>query len=221
MSQEKALPIPQPDGIRIRELFLEDVPATGVLLMVTVKGSSFVTGQTAMKKAHEVASLVDGLIGTGLPAERITVETIKLQSSSGAILKTSSASYTLKIDCQDLEKMGEILSAVTSAKNISLDSMEWQFSDLDKRKPAWIAAAIEKANARAQDAAKALGVQIAGVGRCQIDYIGLREPAAPRDDADSFGAPMLARRRSFDIGMPMQQTEEKGVRVVVVYHITK
>lgn len=53
----------EPDCITIKELFVEDVPATGAVLVVTVRGSSFITGQTALKKAKEVAALAEALQG--------------------------------------------------------------------------------------------------------------------------------------------------------------
>lgn len=145
-----------------------------------------------------------------------------MQASSGPILKTSSAAYSLKLDCESLEKLGDILTVVTSTKNISLDSLEWQYGDLDKRKPKWISRAIEQANIRAQEAATALGVQIAGVHDCRLYYIGLPEPQKSlHSEYAEPGMKMLSYRMGFTIGMPMQQTEEKGIRVTVVYHISK
>jgi uncharacterized protein YggE len=213
----------QPDRITIRETFVEDVSATGALLTVTVKGSSFITGQTALKKAREVATLVEALITAGLSEAKISVETVKVQASSGPILKTSSASYTLRLDCEDLEKLDDVLTVVTSAKNISLDSLEWQYADLDTRKNSWITAAIEQANSRAREATTALGVQIAGVQNCQIEYIGIKEPPLRDPDKEWHQQERMRvlPRTPFSIGMPMQQSEEKGARVTVVYHITK
>ena len=205
------------EGIDVTEVYVEDVPATGVIILVTIKGSSFVTGQTAVKKANEVASLVEALTKVGLPEDKISVETVKLQASSGAILKTSSASYTLKLNCEDLEKMSDILTVVTSAKNISLDSMEWQFNDLEQHKPNWIKSAIEKANTSAAEAARALGSKIGRVRHCRIEYINIQETIPRRADDGAFTS--VRRRVAFNIGMPMQQTEEKGVRVIVTYDI--
>ncbi len=212
-----------PDIITIKELFVEDVQATGAHIVVTVKGSSFVTGQTAVKKAREIAMLVEALRTVGLPEEKISVETIKIQASTGPVLKSSSASYTLKLDCDDIEQMGDILTVVTSSKNISLDSIEWQFKDLEKRKTGWIAKAIERANARVEDAARALQVQISGVHDCQIEYIGLLEAASHRDEYGGMSSIKMMRHAvaNFNIGMPMQQTDQKGVRVTVKYHISK
>ncbi|HEY9773056.1 MAG TPA: SIMPL domain-containing protein [Planktothrix sp.] len=209
------------DGITISESFTEDVPATGAMLTVTVKGSSFVSGQSAMRKAREVASLVEGLKAAGLPEEKISVESVKLQASSGPILKSSSATYTLKLDCDNLEKLDDVLTVVTSAKNISLDELDWQYGDIDDRKNKWINAAITKANSRAKEAASALGVEISGVHKCLIAYIGIQESPVAGNDLE-YSAPSMARRRqTFSIGMTMQQSMEKGARVSVFYLITK
>ena len=221
MNTINALPLLQADRITIKEVFVEDVPATGADLIVTVKGSSFITGQTALKKAREVSVLVDALKLAGLPEEKISIETINVQASSGPILKTSSAVYTLKLNCEDLEKLGDILTVVTSTKNISLDSVEWQYGDLDTRKSRWIATVIKQATIRAQETSTALGVQIKGIHDCQLDYVGLPEPQIYQKPYHEPGAKMSSYRMGFSIGMPMQQSEEKGIRVTVVYHISK
>jgi uncharacterized protein YggE len=216
----ETLTVLQPDRVTIKEQILEEVPATGAQLTVTVKGASFFTGQSALKKAREVAQLVEALQSAGLTENCISVESIRLQTSSGAILKNSSASYSLKLDCKNIEQLGEILTAVTSAKNISLDALDWQYADLSELKTKWVAEVIALANARAKEAATALGVQINGVHDCQFKYLGLSTPQAGHEDSADFPGTMRRRESSFDIGMAMRQSDLKGIQVTVVYRIS-
>ncbi|HEY9682265.1 MAG TPA: SIMPL domain-containing protein [Oculatellaceae cyanobacterium] len=208
-----------PDQLTIWETFVENVAATAATLSLTVKGSSFITGDTALKKAKEVATLIEALKQSGLPEEKISLESIRLQAASGPVLKSSAAAYTLRLDCNDLEKLTDILAVVTGAKNVTLDSLDWRYGDICERKTKWIARALDQANTRAREAADVLGVKIEGVYDCEFDYINLHEYGR-RIDAHPAAMEMMRSRQSFSIGMPMQQSEEKGIRVKVVYRIS-
>jgi uncharacterized protein YggE len=220
MTFANSLNLVHPDQLTIWELYVENVAATAATLTLTVKGSSFITGNTALKKAKEVASLIEALKAAGLPEEKISLEFVRLQQTSGPVLKTSAASYTLRLDCDDLEKLSEILTVVTAAKNIVVDSLDWRYGDIAERKTKWIARALDQANTRAREAADVLGVKIEGVYDCQFDYINLQEHGHRIDVPHSAPMEMMYRKQSFNIGMALQQSEEKGIRVKVVYRIS-
>ena len=220
MNIANSVNLSHPDQLTIWELYVENVAATAASLIVTVKGSSFITGDAAIKKAKEVAGLVEALGAAGLPEDKISLEYVRLQQTSGPVLKSSAAAYTLKLECEDLEKLSEILTVVTGAKNLVLDSLDWRYGDLAERKTKWIARALDQANTRAREAADVLGVKIEGVYDCQFDYINVKEYGHRIDTPHAAPMEMTIRRQAFSIGMQMQQREEKGIRVKVVYRIS-
>ena len=86
----------KPDTIKISASHREEILASHADLFVTVKGSSVVSGNEAMKKAKEVSQLVDELTRFGISAENIHLQGVHVETSSGALLKSSSASYRLR-----------------------------------------------------------------------------------------------------------------------------
>src|SRR4030067_2080821 len=109
------------DTIKISASHREEIFASHADLFVTVRGSSVVSGNEAMKKAKEVSALVEALTRFGLPAENIHLQGVYAETSSGVLLKSSSATYRLKIRCEKLEQIAELLDIVTSQKNATLE----------------------------------------------------------------------------------------------------
>src|SRR5688500_4146032 len=94
----------------------QELSATHAELQVTVKGSSIVGGDQAMKKAKEVNQLVEALINFGLKSEAISLQGVHIETASGALLKSSSATYLLKIRVEDLNQLAELLDIISSQK---------------------------------------------------------------------------------------------------------
>src|ERR1051325_3106211 len=95
----------KPDTIKVSALHREEIFASHANLYVTVKGSSLVSGNEAMKKAKEVSQLVEALTQFGLSSDTIQLQGVRLEASSGALLKSSSAMYHLKVKTQKLEQL--------------------------------------------------------------------------------------------------------------------
>src|SRR5690606_37042886 len=94
----------KPDTIKISTSYKEEISATHADLHVTVKGSSIVSGNEAMKKAKEVNQLVETVTSFGVKSEAVTLQGVHLETESGVLLKSSSAIYRLKIRCEDLNQ---------------------------------------------------------------------------------------------------------------------
>src|SRR5512133_683826 len=152
----------KPDTIRISASQREEIQATYADLFVTVKGSSWVSGDAALKKAKEVSQLVDELNGYGLPAEAIHLQSVHAETSSGALLRLSSATYRLRIRCEKLDQFADLLGIITSQKNATFERVEWKYPDEAVREQA-LEKAIQKADAKARKVAAALGVRLLGV----------------------------------------------------------
>ncbi|KXK15446.1 MAG: oxidative stress defense protein [Chloroflexi bacterium OLB14] len=160
----------KPDTIKISINHKEEISATHADLHVTVKGSSIVSGDEAMKKAKEVNQLVEALTNykaSAEPSRSIKEEAIKLQgvhleTESGVLLKSSSAVYRLKIRCEDLNQLAGMLDIISSQKNTTLERIEWKYNEDDARNK-MLQMAIEKAKLKAAQVAGALNVKLLGV----------------------------------------------------------
>jgi hypothetical protein len=82
----------KPDTIKVSAFHREEIFASHANLYVTVKGSSVVSGNEAMKKAKEVSQLVEALTKFGLSPEAIQLQGVRIETTSGALIKSSSAS---------------------------------------------------------------------------------------------------------------------------------
>ncbi len=152
----------KPDTIKISTSHREEILASHADLYVTVKGSSVISGNEAMKKAKEVSQLVDELTGFGIPAENIHLQGVRVETSSGALLKSSSASYRLRVRCDVLDQIAQLLDIITSQKNAVLDRMDWKYPE-DEARERGLGSALAKAKSKADKVAATLGVKLLGV----------------------------------------------------------
>ncbi len=152
----------KPDTIKVSTFQREEIFASHANLYVTVKGSSVVSGDQAMKKAREVSQLVEALTSYGLSPEAVQLLGVHIETESGILLKSSSASYRLRIKVEKLDQLAEVLDILASQKNATLERIEWKYPDEAARERA-LESAIAKAKAKAGKVAAALGVKLLGV----------------------------------------------------------
>jgi len=131
-----------PDVVVITARHEESVAAERAELLVTVQGSSLVTGRAALKKAKEVSALVDELERCGVNPQDIHLDAVQAGVSSGLLGSSSSATYCLRIVCGDLERLPEALGAVTGARNSHLDQIVWRYPRSAEQQSRWLTAAI-------------------------------------------------------------------------------
>ena len=110
---------PKPDTIKVSAFHKEEIFASHANLYVTVKGSSLVSGNEAMKKAREVSQLVEALTRFGLSPDAIHLQGVRLEASSGTLLKSSSAVYHLKVKTEKLDQLAGLLDILAEQKNAS------------------------------------------------------------------------------------------------------
>ena len=107
----------KPDTIKVSALQREEISANRADLFVTVRGSSLVSGDQAMKKAKEVSQLVDALTSFGLSPDAIQLQGVHIETATGTLLKSSSAIYRLKVRCEKLDQLAEIIDIIGEQKN--------------------------------------------------------------------------------------------------------
>src|ERR1043165_3747410 len=151
-----------PDTIKISASHREEIFASHANLFVTVKGSSVVSGNEAMKKAREVSQLVEALTRFGLSPEAIQLLGVHFETASGSLLKSSSATYQLRVRAEKLDQLAELLDIVSSQRNAALERIEWKYPEETAREQG-LETAIAKAKAKAEKVAAAMGVKLLGV----------------------------------------------------------
>lgn len=152
----------KPDTIKVSAFHKEEIFASHANLYVTVKGSSIVGGNEAMKKAKEVSQLVEALTKFGLSADAIHLQGVRLETAGGALLKSSSAVYRLKVKCEKLDRLADIMDIITEQHNTTLEQIEWRYPE-DTARERGLETAITKGKAKAEKVAASLGVKLLGV----------------------------------------------------------
>ena len=152
----------KPDTIKVSAFHREEIFASHANLYVTVKGSSVVSGNEAMKKAREVSQLVEALTSFGLSPEAIHLQGVRIETASGTLLKSSSAVYHLKVKTEKLDQLAGLLDIIAEQKNASLERIEWKYPE-DEARERGLESAIAKGKAKAEKVAAAMGVKLLGV----------------------------------------------------------
>ncbi len=209
----------KPDTIKVSASHKEEVFATHADLHVMVKGSSLVSGNEAMKKAKEVNQLLEALKQAGVKEEAVTLQGVNVSTSTGAVLKSSTASYRLKIRCEDLAKFAEILDVIASQKNASLTRTEWKY-DEDAIREQLLLTTLERAKSKAAKIAQTMGVKLLGV-------YDLNENIYDEEMAMPFQGQAKAAFRSApaepepSLGMDVQHSKTIHVNVDIWYRVSE
>jgi len=209
----------KPDTIKVSAASREEIFASHANLYVTVKGSSIVSGNEAMKKAREVSQLVEALTRFGLSPEAIQLQGVRIESASGTILKSSSAIYRLKVKCEKLDQLAELLDIIGEQKNTTLERIQWKYPE-DAAQEHGLESAIAKAKAKAEKVAASLGVKLLGV----YDFI---ENSFDEERPVPFAAQavmMKSRAAVADepsLDMEVQHSKTVQVNVDIWYRVTE
>jgi uncharacterized protein YggE len=211
----------KPDTIKISASHKEEIFADRVDLFVSVKGSSLVSGDQAMKKAKEVSQLVEALTSFGLSPEAVHLQGVHIETASGALLKSSSATYRLKIKCEKLDQLAELLDIISSQKNTALERVEWKYSEETAREQA-MEIVLAKAKAKADKIANSLGVKLLGV----YDFIeNIYDEERPYPQ---FAAQATPKQRMIgsipetpSLGMDIQHSKTVTVSVDIWYRVSE
>lgn len=209
----------KPNTIKISTSHREEILATHADLFVTVKGSSVVSGSEAMKKAKEVSQLVDELTRFGIPAGNVHLQGVHVETSSGVMLKSSSASYRLRVRCDVLDQIADLLDIVTAQKNATLERIDWKYPEEEARERG-LEIALTKAKSKADKVAAALGVKLLGI----YDFIeNVYDEEAPMMFQPQA---MLMKRGGApaaepSLGMDVQHSKIININVEIWYRVTE
>jgi uncharacterized protein YggE len=210
----------KPDTLKVSAFHKEEIFASHANLYVTVKGSSIVSGNEAMKKAKEVSQLVEALAHFGLSPDAVQLQGVRIETATGALLKSSSAVYSLKIKAEKLDQIAGMLDIIAEQKNASMNRIEWKYPE-DAAREHGLESAIAKGKAKAEKVAASLGVKLLGV----YDFIenAFDEERPPMHFQAMEMAPMARAKGAADqpsLGMDVQHSKTIHVTVDIWYRVS-
>jgi uncharacterized protein YggE len=209
----------KPDTIKVSAFHKEEIFASHANLYVTVKGSSLVSGNEAMKKAREVSQLVEALTRFGLSPDAIHLQGVRLEASSGTLLKSSSAVYHLKVKTEKLDQLAGLLDILAEQKNASLDRIEWKYPE-DEAREQGLEAAIAKGKAKAEKVAAAMGVKLLGVYDFMENTYDEERPPMPYQAMEMSMKSRAAMADQPSLDMEVQHSKTIHVNVDIWYRVS-
>jgi uncharacterized protein YggE len=209
----------KPDTIKVSAFHREEIFASHANLYVTVKGSSIVSGNEAMKKAKEVSQLVEALTRFGLSPEAIHLQGVRIETASGALLKSSSALYQLKIKSEKLEQLADLLDIVAEQKNATLERIEWKYPEEDARQRG-LESAITSGKEKAEKVAASLGVKLLGVYDFMENAFDEERPPMPFQAMEMRMKTRAAVADEPSLNMDIQHSKTVQVNVDIWYRVS-
>ena len=208
----------KPDTIKVSANHREEIFASHANLFVTVKGSSIVSGNEAMKKAKEVSQLVEALTRFGLSPDAVQLQGVRIETASGVLLKSSSAIYRLKIRCEKLDQLADLLDITASQKNATLERIEWKYPE-ESAQERGLESAIAIGKAKAEKIAAAMGVKLLGVYDFMENTFDEERPPMP------FQAMEMMKSRAAvadepSLGMDIQHSKTIHVNLEIWYRVS-
>ncbi len=209
----------KPDTIKISVQEREEIHANHADLFVTIKGSSAFTGDEALKKAREVNQLLIELMRLGLSSEDIHLQGIFLETGSGALFKSSGATYRLRIRCEKLDLIPALIDSISAQKEASLERIAWKYPD-DMVRQRLLELAVSHAKIKAEKISSSLGVKLLGVHDFIENYLD-EEPPFPH-----FQAQPAARSSGFTnnasptLGMDIHHTKSVQVNIDIWFRVS-
>ena len=210
----------KPDTIKVSATHREEIFASHANLYVTVKGSSIVSGNEALKKAREVSQLVEALTRFGLSPDAIQLQGVRLETASGTLLKSSSAIYRLKVKLEKLDPLAEVLDVIAEQKNAILERIDWRYPEEAARERG-LDSAMTKGKAKAEKVAAAMGVKLLGVYDFMENTYDEERPPMPFQAMEmsmKSRAAVMADQPSLD--MDIQHSKTIHVNIDIWYRVS-
>lgn len=209
----------KPDTIKVSASHREEIFASHANLYVTVKGSSVVSGNEAMKKAKEVSQLVEALTKFGLSPDAIHLQGVRIETASGSLLKSSSAMYHLKIKSEKLEQLAGLLDIIAEQKNATLDRIEWKYPEEVARERG-LESAIAQGKAKAEKVAASLGVKLLGVHDFMENAFDEERPPMPFQAMEMRMKTRAMAPAEPSLNMDIQHSKTIHVNVDIWYRVS-
>jgi uncharacterized protein YggE len=210
----------KPDTIKVSASHREEIFASHANIYVTVKGSSLVGGNEAMKKAREVSQLIEALTRFGLSTDAIQLQGVRIETASGALLKSSSATYHLKVKNEKLDQLAQLIDIIAEQKNATLERIEWKYPE-EEAQQRGLEAAIARGKAKAERVAAAMGVKLLGVYDFMENTFDEERPPMPFQAKAMEMRSMGVVADQPSLSMEVQHSKTVHVSVEIWYRVSQ
>ena len=192
-------------------------------ILVSVAGAALFSGAMALQKAREVAELVAALKTLGIEESQIKVEGVRAQTQSGTFSKTSSVSYSLRVENVPLSRIADAVGVITSAKNATLNHLEWRFAEETPLRDKLRDECLKTALKRASQVAQTLGVRVMGVYELSETWQGTRDetPAPRRDEMGDMKMKYSRRVSPEEIGLAISHAETVRLQLAIQFRVSE
>ncbi len=208
--------------LRVSAKASQEMTASLAKLHFAVEGETFLFGNAALDRSSILKDLVTKFKELGATDADFNVKSVSARIDSGLLGKSSKAEFKLELTVSDFSKLPDFLGVIASAKNASLEQLEWIF-ETDALMLELSAAAMEKAFDKASAMANAVGHRVLGI-RNASDSSQMPERIQTMNFAgDWMGqeksrAPALAR---VNIGTEFKATTNVTSEVNVEFYLEK
>lgn len=207
---------PKPGIVTIRTDAEAEVPASHAFLNVHLQSEQGYGGKAPAKQTKEVAALIAALKQAGVEEGDVSILGIHMSVTQGLLSKSSQARYDLKIKIAELDQLPPALITISSAKNATLDKVDWQFATERDVKRELLAKCVADAYAKATLVVTGLQQRIIGVE--QFDESGQNHGPPPpmmARPAPAPSAPGFAASRASEPEPAMDLVVAHSRRIVV------
>jgi len=215
-----------PDTITVEVESERMVHADRADLLVRISGSSLISGDTVLKKAAEVRELVEALAAAGIGGDQVRVDGIHANSSSGLIGKSSSVTYSLRVEVPSMEKVAQAAGIIATRKNAALDRIQWHYDELEAIRQEMLSDALSRAQARSAVICRVLGQRIEGVHALQEtlgdgrDNHGAMGRVTSLSSMSTMPTGIVADSSSIDLGVDVTHAKRVILKVRVEYRVS-
>jgi uncharacterized protein YggE len=212
-----------PDTITTLTQAKAELEADAADIYFTVAGSALFSGEQAFKRAKEVKLLTELLIESGIEENQIKLRNVRVDSSSFALIKSSSANYSLKVAKVDLEKLSDVLGIIGAQKNCTMNWLEWIYSRQEELRNELRATALREAIELAKQDAAILMVELEGIYNLeeQARHDSVSREYIGADEDFALSAMKRKRAASVDLGIALGNTTDVQVRLRTEFRVSK
>lgn len=147
--------------------------ASSAKVFLRVSGQAFFSSNQALKKAEEVRTLVEKCEEIGIEESKFSLVNVHIETESGFIGKSTTARYDLIIDCQILERLGQLFQIVSISKNVKLHHISWIYDNLETVKQKTLEQAVKKSKETGLTICQSLDCQLNGVHKFSYQVDGI------------------------------------------------
>jgi Protein of unknown function (DUF541) len=208
--------------LRVTAKASQEISASLAKLHFAVEGETFLFGNAALDRSRILKELVLRFKECGATDADFNVKSVSARVDSGLLGKSSKAEFKLELTVSDLSKLPDYLGVIATAKNVSLEQLEWVF-ETDAIVLELSAEAMKKAFDKAAAMANAVGHRVLGI-RNASDSSQMPERIQTMNfsgdwmSQEKSRAPALAR---VSIGTEFKATREVTSEVSVEFYLEK